>query len=239
MTRNMLRVLLAGVGSTALLTGCGGPNFDPASASAVNVGTTLNAPTQTDMIQLDPAGSLLGPGDKIEFKVLGLSDLDRIVRVDTNGMIALPLLGQIMVAGSNIADVRAQVQRRLGERYLQNPDVTLEVTETVSRRFVIDGGVRTPGIYAVTGNQTLLQAVAQAQGTNENARLSEVVIFRSINGVPHAALFNLSDIRGGRAPDPAIFPNDRIVVGNNENRALLRDLIALSPFVGAFVQVAR
>jgi polysaccharide biosynthesis/export protein len=238
-TGNRLKALLVGAGSAAMLGGCGGPNFDPATASAVNVGPSFTVPTQADIVRLDPAAALLGPGDKLEFKVLGLAELDRTVRVDSNGMIALPLIGDMQVAGSTAADIRAQVERRLGERYLQNPDVTLEVVETLSRRFVIDGGVRTPGVYAITGNQTLIQAVAQAQGVTETARLSEVVVFRDISGVPHAALFNLADIRGGRAADPAIFPNDRIIVGNNENRALLRDIIALSPFVGAFVQVAR
>lgn len=238
-TSNRFTALLASACSAMLIAGCSGPNFDPASASAVNVGSGLAAPTGADLIRLDPAAAVLGPGDRLEFKVLGLAELDRNVRVDSNGMIALPLLGQMAVAGQPVSEVRQQVQRRLGERYLQNPEVTLEVIETLSRRFVIDGGVRVPGIYAVTGNQTLIQAVAQAQGVSENARLNEVVVFRDINGVPHAALFNLADIRGGRAADPAIFPNDRIIVGNDENRAFLRDIIALSPFVGAFVQVAR
>lgn len=223
----------------AALTGCGGPNFDPATASAVTVQSGLADPTRDDLLRMQGSPEMLGIGDRLEFKVLGLPELDRTVRVDGSGNIALPLIGQVAAAGMPASAVRTQVESLLRARYLQDPQVTLEVIETVSRRFVIDGGVRTPGVYPVIGNQTLLQSVAQAQGTTDSARLTEVVVFRQIGGVPHAALFNLADIRGGRAQDPVIFPNDRIVVGNDENRAFLRDIIALSPFVGAFVQVAR
>lgn len=226
--------------ATALLVaGCGGANFEPETATAVTASSSLGAPSAGDLVRMETMPALIGPGDRLEFKVLGLSELDRTVRVDAAGRIALPLVGEIQAGGRQVGTVRNEVQTMLGSRYLQNPQVTLELVESINQRFVIDGGVRTPGIYPVLSNQTLMQSVAQAQGTTDTARLSEVVIFRSIDGVPHAALFDLGAIRGGRASDPLVYPNDRIVVGNDSTRAILREVLALSPFVGAFVQIAR
>jgi polysaccharide biosynthesis/export protein len=221
------------------VAGCGGANFQPETATAVTPTASLGAPSAGDLVRMEATPSLIGPGDRLEFKVLGLSELDRTVRVDGAGRIALPLVGEIQAGGRQVNVVRSEVQTMLGSRYLQNPQVTLELIESLTQRFVIDGGVRTPGIYPVLSNQTLMQSVAQAQGATDTARLSEVVIFRSIDGVPHAARFDLAAIRGGRAPDPMVYPNDRIVVGNDSTRAILREVLALSPFVGAFVQIAQ
>jgi polysaccharide export outer membrane protein len=82
-----------------------------------------------------------------------------------------------------------------------------------------------------------LQAVAQAQGTTEFTKTDEIVVFRTINGKASAALFDLGAIRGGRMPDPRIYPNDRIVVATDTNRSLIKDLISLTPIVGVFYQV--
>ena len=222
------------------LTGCAGSNFEPETATSVAVQTVLAPPTIADTLPiLTTATIVVGPGDRLEFRVFGIDDLSRVVRVDSSGTISLPLIGTIMVSGRALNDVRDEVETKLRQRYLQDPSVSLEVVETVSQRFVIDGGVRTPGIYPVVGNQTLMQAVAQAQGASETASLHEIIVFRTINGVASAARFNLIDIRGGRATDPQIYPNDRIIVGNDNSRLLLRDLLALTPLVGVFYQVSR
>lgn len=236
---NIVSCRLAVIGTALLMAGCGGANFEPQTATAVTPTASLGAPSANDIVRMEPMPSLIGPGDRLEFKVLGLNELDRTVRVDAAGRIALPLVGEVQAGGRQVGAVRAEVQTLLGNRYLQNPQVTLELVESLNQRFVIDGGVRTPGIYPVLSNQTLMQSVAQAQGATDTARLSEVVIFRTIDGVPHAARFDLAAIRGGRAADPMVYPNDRIVVGNDTNRAILREVLALSPFVGAFVQIAR
>lgn len=219
------------------LSGCGGSNFKPEAVSAATATPTLAVPTIEDQLASRGQATIIGPGDRLDFKVLGLPELDRSVRVETDGTIGLPLVGTVRAAGVPIAQLREEITRRLGDRYLQDPQVTLELGESVNQRFVIDGGVKLPGIYAVIGNQTLMQSVAQAQGLADYARADEVVVFRTVNGIRHVAVFNLNDIRGARAPDPEIYPNDRIIVGNNSNAPLLRDLLALSPVIGLFYQV--
>ncbi|MEY4270914.1 MAG: hypothetical protein RLZZ58_2130 [Pseudomonadota bacterium] len=219
------------------LGACSKPNFRPETATAVAPQASLSEPTWADMNPVNDLPQRLGIADRLAFKVYGVPELDRDVRVDSSGAIDLPLVGSLNVAGMETAAVRTIIEDRLRARYLQDPQVTLEVIEAVSQRFVIEGGVKSPGIYQVTGNQTLLQAVAQAQGTTEFARASEVVVFRTINGQPSAALFDLDAVRGGRLLDPRIYPNDRIVIGTDTSRALIKDLISLTPIVGVFYQV--
>lgn len=222
-----------------LLAGCAGSNFEPESATAVTVNTTLPNPSIADMLPPSVTDTFIGPGDRMEFKVFGISEMDRTVRVDNNGRISLPLIGEVPASGRPLAELRHDIEMRLRARYLQNPSVSLEIIESVSQRFVVDGGVRNPGMFQVIGNQTLMQAIAQANGLTETGRASEVVVFRTINGQQHAAHFNLADIRGGRAADPLIFANDRIIVGNDNSRALIRELISLTPLAGVFYQVFR
>ncbi len=222
----------------ALLSGCGSPNFKPKLATAVAVQPALPAPAMQDRTQA-VRPSFIGPGDQLNFQVFGMENFDRVIRVDGDGLINIPLIGNVDTTGQTVAQVREQIQGRLGQRYLQNPQVSLILTEQVSQRFVIDGGVTTPGIYPVTGNQSLMQSVAQAQGTTDTAKLDEIVIFRQVDGVDMAALFSLKDIRGGRAPDPLVYANDKIVVGNNQTNPLIANLLALSPITGLFYQVVR
>ena len=89
----------------------------------------------------------------------------------------------------------------------------------------------------MVGDSTLTQAVAQAQGLTDTAAAREVIVFRTVNGQRYAAQFDLAAINTGRMEDPAIYPNDRIVVGNDRNRAFIRELISLTPLAGVFYQV--
>lgn len=222
-----------------LLAGCAGSNFEPESATAVVVSTGLGNPSIADMLPPIVTDTIVGPGDRMEFKVFGITELDRTVRVDNNGRVSLPLIGEVPASGRPLAELRNDIESRLRARYLQNPSVSLEVIESLSQRFVVDGGVRNPGLFPVVGNQTLMQAIAQANGLIETARPREVVVFRTINGVQHVAHFDLNAIRGGRASDPRVFANDRIIVGNDTSRALIRELISLTPLAGVFYQVFR
>lgn len=221
-----------------LLSACATSNrLDPERATAVNVASTLAAPSVSDQLAMTSRAAVVGPGDKLDFKVLGVPELDRSLRVGPDGVVAFPLIGAVMTAGVPLGELRETVTRRLRERYLQDPNVSIELTESVSRRFVIDGGVRTPGIYQVVGDATLTQVVAQAQGLTDTATAREVIVFRTLNGQRYAAQFDLAAINSGQAEDPAIYPNDRVIVGNNRNRALIRELISLTPLAGVFYQV--
>src|SRR3546814_2456299 len=81
---------------------------------------------------------------------------------------------------------------------------------------------------------TLLQALAQAQSPTDVANLSQVVIFRNIDGRRAGAVFDVKAIREGRTPDPEILGGDVIVVGFDAVKGAFRDFFKMAPFFYVF-----
>jgi polysaccharide export outer membrane protein len=73
--------------------------------------------------------------------------------------------------------------------------------------------------------------VANAKGASEFARLDDVVVFRSVNGRPMAALYNLGAIRRGIYPDPKIYANDIVVVGDSKARRMFQQFLQIAPLL--------
>lgn len=222
--------------ATLSLAACGKPNFDPATARAVGVAAELPAPGVAD-IYGQSRDTRIGPGDKLAISVFGVPDLERTLVVDGSGAIQFPLIGRVEALGQTPVELGRTLEQQLSSKYLQSPQVSVAITEAVSQRFTIYGGVNRPGLYPVLGDATLTDAVSLASGTSESARLDEVIVFRTVNGERLAARFDLRAISGGRTKDPAVFPGDRIVVGNDSTRSLLRDLAPLTPILGIFYQI--
>ena len=84
------------------------------------------------------------------------------------------------------------------------------------------------------GNLTLMQAVALAHGTSEDANAHRVAIFRTIEGKRQAAAFDLVSIRRGEAQDPAVYPGDIIVVDGSSVKAMEKRLLQSIPLLAIF-----
>ena len=69
----------------------------------------------------------LGPEDEIEIRVWGHDDLTRKVRVGLNGMISFPFVGEIKAKGLTIQELQGELEKRLGPRYIINPNVSITV----------------------------------------------------------------------------------------------------------------
>lgn len=173
-------------------------------------------------------------GDKLGITVFGAADLSKDYVVDQAGAIAVPLIGSVPVAGRSPNMARQEIARRLGERYLQKPDVTVEVKESINRNVTVDGSVRAPGAYPVTGEMTLIRTVALARGTDERANPRRVAVFRTVGGQRMAAAFDLTAIRRGEMPDPAIYAGDIVVVDGNDSNSRFVTLLQTLPLIALF-----
>lgn len=176
----------------------------------------------------------LAPLDVIGLSVFQVADLSRDYTIDLSGNITLPLIGQMSAIGLSTSELGAAIQRRLGERYLQNPNVTVSLKETPRRVVTVEGSVRQPGLYPTVGPTTLLQAVAMARGTDEFANQRRVAIFRQIEGKRMAAAFDLVSIRRGEEPDPAVYAGDTIVVDGSGLRKAQREILQTLPLFSLF-----
>jgi polysaccharide export outer membrane protein len=175
---------------------------------------------------------LIGPFDKIEVDVFGVPELSRReIQTDAGGRISFPLAGTIDANGLTAEQVATEIGNRLRGRYVRDPQVTVNLTESVSRVVTVDGEVREPGRYPVVGQMTLMRAIASARGVSEFARLNEVVVFRDVGDQHMAALYNLGAIRNGQYQDPEIFAGDVVVVGNSTARRLFRDILLAAPLI--------
>jgi len=176
----------------------------------------------------------IGAFDKLRIDVVGLEDLSiEEAQVDAGGRIYAPLAGVIDAGGKTTEEVARLIEERLRGSHIRNPRVAVNVHETLSQNLTVDGQVTEPGVYPVAPKMTLVSAIARAKGVTEFARLQDVVVFRDVGGRRMAALYNLAAIRRGIYPDPPVYANDTIVVGDSPARRLFRDILQGSSLLAA------
>lgn len=212
---------------TALaLAGCATGKLEPGPGLKVIDADTLPEPTRADLSS-SARPYLIGPFDKLSINVFGVEDLSSKTQTDASGRLSVPLAGEIEAAGRTPTELAAIIADRL-RGYVRNPQVTVNLDETVSQVVTVGGEVRKPGLYPVVGRMTLLRAIATAEGTTDLARRNSVVVFRTVSGERYAALYNLRAIEKGTYEDPELFANDVVVVDDSETRRLFRDATGAS-----------
>lgn len=217
-----------------------------AAASLAGCGTrgpaAFNSAGTIDPEQFEAASSgseasdyRIGPSDKLALTVFQVADLSfDAIFVDASGKLQLPLLGSVQAAGLTPAELSSDIERRLGERYLRNPRVSISVTEAASQKITVDGAVMKPGVYVMRGRTSLLQAVAMAEGGTRIADLKKVAVFRTVEGRRMIAVFDLAAIRRGQAVDPVVLGDDIIIVDTSRLNARYRDIIDILPALTVF-----
>jgi polysaccharide biosynthesis/export protein len=223
-------VLLAGC-ATLLLGGCMGQTaLHSTKDLRVVDAQTLPPPTRADTTSESQVYAI-GPFDELDITVFNLREAGQKVRVDAGGNIALPLAGTLHAAGRSPQELSAEIEAALRRNYVRNPQVAVNVTDIVSQTATVDGEVKKPGNYPVIGTTSLLRIVAQAEGTTQYAKLSQVVVFRTVNGERLAALYDMRAIRNGLYADPDVYARDVVVVGDSPARRLFTDIIGASALV--------
>ena len=98
----------------------------------------------------------------------------------------------------------------------------------------VDGAVKQAGSFPVAGTTSLMQAVALAGGTSEDANAHRVAVFRTIGGQRQVAAFDLMAVRRGQAEDPQIYPGDIVVVDGSSIKALQKQIFSTVPLLSIF-----
>ena len=179
-------------------------------------------------------GYRIAPLDKLTIKVLKMEDLTGEYNVDLAGNISLPLIGEVRAVNLTTAQLDSALTTRLGEKYLENPDVSVGIKESTSRVVTVDGAVKEAGAFPTIGPTSLMRAVALAGGVTEDANPRRVAVFRSIGGQRQGAAFDLVAIRRGQAEDPQIYPGDIVVVDGSGVKEAWKRVMQAFPFFGIF-----
>jgi len=218
-------VALAGA---ALLAGCADTR-----GGSIPYDKPLAAP---DEVRFQTLGSnyKIAPMDKLAIKVFKMEDLSGDYDVDLAGNISLPLIGQVEAANLTTAQLDDQLTQKLGAKYLEHPDVSVAIKSSTAHVVTVDGAVKDGGSFPVGGPISLIQAVALAKGTTEDANARRVAVFRTIGGQRQAAAFDLTSIRRGEAPDPEIYPGDIVVVDGSSVKAAQKQILQSIPLLAIF-----
>ena len=179
----------------------------------------------------------IGPEDLIEIQVFGVDQLARTVRVNSFGLVSLPLIGSTAVGGMTATEAERAIARRLAENYLQDPQVSVFIKEYTNQRVTIEGAVAKPGIYPLRGQTTLLRAIAVAGGQGSLSDLGNIVIYRPDSaGMRTGTTYDIEKIRRGEQDDPIVLNDDVVVVNRSPARVVFKDslfrdvLDAINPF---------
>jgi polysaccharide export outer membrane protein len=213
----------------ALLAGCAGTRGGPIPYNVENFGR----PDEPTVLALDE-GYKIASADTLTINVFQVPDLSGDFPVDLTGMISLPLLGSMNVAGLTTAELDRRLTQQLGAKYLRNPDVSVGLKSSARRNITLAGSVRAPGLYPVNGPLTLVQAIALGRGPDENANPRRVAIVRTIGGKRQGAAFDLVSIQRGKMDDPQVYSGDTVIVDGSNVRAIQREILTALPILGIF-----
>ena len=153
---------------------------------------------------------ILAAEDVLEVVVFGNADVSRTVTIRPDGMISLPLIGEVAAAGLTPEQLRRQLAQ-LFASYLRNPQVAVIVREFHKVRVSVVGEVSKPGVYELAQGATVLDALATAGGLAPDAGLGEA---RLIRGQDPAVIIDLERLllRGELALNLPLAPGDALVI---------------------------
>jgi polysaccharide export outer membrane protein len=154
----------------------------------------------------------IGPEDVIDISVWKNPELSRTVPVRPDGMVSLPLLNDIQVAGLTPTELKDQLTKRLSE-YVPTPEISVIVREIHSPKVAVMGSVKTPGRYELKSPATVLEVIALAQGFTDFASRDRIVVLRQNGATTTRIPFNYRKVTGGdEQSNFYVRPGDIIVV---------------------------
>lgn len=159
------------------------------------------------------ADYLVGPGDVLDITVYDNDDLKTKVRVGTDGSIVMPLLGQVNVAELTVPQIADKITGLLSDGYLVNPQVNVFVEEFRSKKVVVLGMVRNPGLYELSGPISFLELISKAGGLEKDAGDTATIKRREGGSETLVPIDLVSLIEGGDlTQNEPLFDGDTVVI---------------------------
>lgn len=154
----------------------------------------------------------IGPQDVLRIDVWKEPDITRVIPVRPDGKITVPLLNDVQASGLTALQLAASLREGLS-KYLNNPQVTVTVAETNSRRVYLTGEVTRPGALPLLPNMTVLQALASGGGFTQFARLKNIYVMRTEEGKPVKHPFNYKEVvKGNLAEQNILLQSGDVIV---------------------------
>lgn len=155
---------------------------------------------------------VLGPGDELEITVSGKDELTGKFQVGDDGKIRFPWIGLVECAGKPPQDVAADIEQRLADGWLRQPEVAVFVTGRQNREVSVLGQVKEPNSYPYKDGLTLVQAISLAGGMNPLAQARKVKLIRETAKGRQTFEVDVTAIIDSRSRDLALQPGDIVFV---------------------------
>jgi polysaccharide biosynthesis/export protein len=189
------------------------------AGKTANVGSSFAGPARPDESAASAvsavhavASYLIGPSDVLTVTVWKQPPLSGSILVRPDGMISLPLLGDVPAIGMTPLELAEQLTTKL-RKYIQDPNVAVVLTQINSKRVYLLGEVAKKGPVAMTPGMTLLEAIANAGGLTDYANAKKIYILRQEPGEQQKIPVHYKRaLRGDSEADVALESGDTIVV---------------------------
>lgn len=208
-----------------------GSSTPAAAGTPISPGAAPSAGAATSGV-MAPQDYRIGPQDLLKIEVFGVEAMNRSVRVNATGQIALPLIGSIQAGGLTGEQLAAAIAARLAKDYLQNPQVSIFIEEFSSQRVIVVGAVKGQTVFPLKGRTTLLQVVTSAGGPSSVATSTVLVLRSELDGTRKILQYDIGDIRDGKIPDPEVYGGDVIQVEASAIKSATKEI---SEFVFPFM----
>ena len=159
------------------------PKIDSGGSSTRSTGGARGERVGPDVLILDDTDYKLAPRDVIEVIVEDAPELSSNYTINSSGMVPFRFLGNTKIVDMTTDEVSTLIADRLRGRYLRDPKVYVSVKQYNSRTFFIQGAVRQPGPYVISGKVTLFKLMTIAGGLQENHG-GTAYIFREVKPKP-------------------------------------------------------
>jgi polysaccharide export outer membrane protein len=152
----------------------------------------------------------IGPKDLVEIKVFEVPDLNLERRVNENGDVALPLLGDFKVGGSTAGEAAARLEAMLTAKYVNRASVSVIVKDFANKPVSVLGAVTRPGALNISGRWDLLQAISAAGGVTDRAGRKLYILRRAENGLSDQLEIDTAELFQRSSPwwNVPIWPSD-------------------------------
>jgi polysaccharide export outer membrane protein len=174
-------------------------------------------------------------GDQVEIQVAGYPEFSVTLPVKENGMIALPLVGDIRAQDLTKAELTGMIDQRLSSYAKNKVTPVLKIKGALEQKVIVLGSVSGQGTFQVTSPMSPFQALALAGGPTPVADLRHVRVFRGGKDGTSVTMdlsATLASLPGRNETLPLVYPGDLVYIPREENiirefSDLLRDVIVL------------
>jgi len=184
---------------------------NPADGPSSKSSQTANAPKPEGSSASLPVDYRVGPEDELTISVWHEPEFSQAAVVRPDGMITLPLINEVKVAGLTTEEMQVLLTEKL-KTVVNDPQVTVMVKAVKSRKVFLVGNVAKQGVYPLGGKKTVLEVIAEAGGLGPFAKTRSIYILRKEGGKESRIPFDYKKALSGKGANPELMPGDMIVV---------------------------